>query len=478
MNERSVLVVDADPGMQRHLSGLLQQWGYTPVLAHSVEEAFAALTYTRFVFSLVDGELGRPGGLGFLRQLRNPGCDPGPIIVLANPGHTTRSEETLAPGADAILRKPIEPPELENAIQGVLSRPRYAGGQVSADVTSARLEREIALWRSPKMQRVWEIVQQASRADVPVLIRGETGTGKDLVARAIHHLSPRQDRPFVTVNCAGLPGGLLESELVGQEGPDVTGADRLRVGKFESANQGTVLLDQVGDLHPAPQAKLLHLLQEGEFSRVGGESTVRVDVRILAATNQDLERTVEAGRFRKDLYYRLNVIQIVVPPLRERPEEIPLLVNYFIERYSREFHREGFTLPPNVMARLLQQRYPGNIRELENLVKRMILVNDRGISSTLGLRVEADETGRHVPEPGEAPPRSLKDIGRAAARAAEREAISKALEQTGWNRVRAARLLKISYRALLYKIKDAGLGQDKPSSRSRKRSDLGTPLNG
>ncbi|MGH7378262.1 MAG: sigma-54-dependent transcriptional regulator, partial [Candidatus Methylomirabilales bacterium] len=224
MNERSVLVVDADPGMQRHLSGLLQQWGYTPVLVHSVEEAFAALTHTRFVFSLVDGELGRPGGLGFLRHLRNPGGDPGPIIVLADPGHTIPGEESPAPGADAILRKPIEPPKLEKAVQEVLSRPRHAGRQVSADVTSARLEREIALWRSPKMQRVWEIVQQASRADVPVLIRGETGTGRDLVARAIHHLSPRQDRPFVTVNCAAIPGELLENELFGHEKGAFTGA--------------------------------------------------------------------------------------------------------------------------------------------------------------------------------------------------------------------------------------------------------------
>lgn len=478
MNERNVLVVDADPGMQRHLSGLLQQWGYTPVLAHSVEEAFAALTHTRFVFSLVDGELGRPGGLGFLRHLRSPGGDPGPIIVLADPGHTTRSEETPAPGADAILRKPIERPKLEKAVQEVLSRPRHAGWQVSVDGTSARLEREIALWRSPKMRRVWEIVQQASRADVPVLIRGETGTGKGLVARAIHHQSPRQDRPFVTVNCAAVPGELLESELFGQGRGDVTGAEQLRTGKFESANHGTIFLNQVGDLPPALQAKLVNLLRDGEFSRVGGQSTVKVDVRLLAATSQDLERAVEAGRFRDDLYYRLNVIQIVVPSLRERPEEIPLLANYFIERYSREFQREGFTLPPKVVAELLQHRYPGNVRELENFVKRMILLNDPGLPGAPQFPVGGDEIGGDTPEPAEAHPRSLKEIGRAAARAAEREAIAKALEQTGWNRVRAARLLRISYRALLYKIKDAGLGRDKPSSRFRKPSDLGTPLNG
>jgi len=478
VNERSVLVVDADPGMQRHLSGLLQQWGYTPVPARSMEEAFAALAHTRFLFSLVDWEVARAGSLEFLRQLRNPDGDPGPTILLAEPDTTMRSQEVPAPGADAILQKPIEPPNLEKAIQEVLSRPPHAGGQVPADVTGARLHQEIALWRSPKMQRVWEIIQQAARVDVPVLIRGETGTGKGLVARAIHHLSPRKDRPFVTVNCAAVPRKLLESELFGNERGDVTGAEQLRIGMFESANHGTIFLDLVGDLPPALQAKLLHLLRVGEFSRMGGESTVKVDVRILAATYQDLERTVEAGRFREDLYYRLNLIQIVVPPLRERPEEIPLLVNYFIERYSREFHREGFTLAPDVMAKLLQHRYSGNIRELENLVKRLILLNDPGLSGAPQFPVGGDEIGGDSPESAEAHPRSLKEIGRAAARAAEREAIAEALEETGWNRVRAARLLRISYRALLYKIKDAGLGQDKPSLRSRKKSDLGTPLNG
>jgi two-component system response regulator AtoC len=230
------------------------------------------------------------------------------------------------------------------------------------------------------------------------------------------------------------------------------------MGKFESADHGTIFLDEIGDLHPALQAKLLHVLQDGEFSRVGGKSTIKVDVRIIAATNQNLEKAVAAGRFRDDLYYRLNVIQITVPPLRERPEEIPLLVNYFAERYAEQFQRQGFSVAPKTMERLVQHSYPGNIRELENIVKRMIVLNDTSISGTMSSPVKRDGDGDGAPGSARADALPLKQVAREAARAAEREAISKVLEQTGWNRVRAAKLLKISYRALLYKIKDAGLG--------------------
>lgn len=457
VKERRVLVVEAEPGMQRHLTGLLREWGYVPVLATSVEEALAAAARTHFLFTLVDMEVNGTDGLDFLRRLRVEGGNPGPIIMFCDTNDIRRLEAATTLGADDLIQKPLSPDELENAIKEVLVRPRRLWRQFPPGDPIARLQQETDLWRSSRMQEVWKIVQQAARVDVTVLVRGQTGTGKDLVARAIHYLSPRQGRPFVKVNCAAVPRELLESELFGHERGAFTGAHQLKIGKFESANHGTVFLDEIGDLHPALQAKLLHVLQDGEFSRVGGKSTIQVDVRIIAATNQDLEKAVEAGRFRDDLYYRLNVIQIVVPPLRERLDEIPLLVNYFIERYSRQFHREGFTLPRSEMERLVQHTYPGNIRELENIVKRMIVLNDPYILKTLPLPVKADgdADGPHGPAEGRAV--TLKEIAREAARAAEREAIAKALEQTGWNRIRAAKLLKISYRALLYKIKDAGL---------------------
>ena len=274
------------------------------------------------------------------------------------------------------------------------------------------------------------------------------------------------------VNCAAMPRELLESELFGYERGAFTGAHKLKIGKFESAHRGTIFLDEIGDLHSALQAKLLHVLQDGEFSRIGGKSTLSVDVRVLAATNQDLERAVAEGRFREDLYYRLNVIHVLVPPLRERAAEIPLLANYFVERYAKLYRRDGFRLPMSAMDRLTRHRYPGNVRELENLVKRMIVLDDP-FMSRIALPDAAGNGGRSISpslstsessaatlEP------SLKEISRRASQAAERAAIAKTLEQTGWNRVRAARALRISYRALLYKIKQAGLNAERSSARS------------
>ena len=329
------------------------------------------------------------------------------------------------------------------------------------DEPSARLEREIALWRSPKMREIVEIIRRAAGVDVTVLICGETGTGKDLVARTIHHLSSRRGEPFVKVNCAAMPRDLLESELFGHERGAFTGAHRQKIGKFEAADRGTIFLDEIGDLHPALQAKLLHVLQDGEFSRVGGKSTLKVDVRVIAATNQDLDRGVAAGRFREDLYYRLNVIQIVVPPLRERTEEIPFLITYFIERHSRLFGREGFVVPTDVMEVLVKYSYPGNVREVENLVKRMIVLGDPSFASTALSSRKVDPAALDARKISSLMP-SLKDVARQAARSAEREAIAKVLEDTRWNRVKAAKLLRISYRALLYKIKDVGLDRPGP----------------
>jgi two-component system response regulator AtoC len=311
------------------------------------------------------------------------------------------------------------------------------------------------------MQQVWDIIQRATNIDVTVLISGETGTGKDLVARAIHYLSSRRRAPYVAVNCAAVPKDLLESELFGHERGAFTGAHQLKVGKFESANHGTILLDEIGDLHPELQAKLLHILQDGTFSRVGGKSAMKVDVRVLAATNRDLALAVAAGRFRDDLYYRLNVIDIVVPPLRERRDEIPLLAAYFMERYSKLYQRDRLELSPEVLTRLKRHYYPGNVRELENIIKRLIVLGSAHVDTTASTQSAAKPT-HGVLDPGQPAAVFLKDVARKAARRAEREEILKMLERTRWNRVRAATLLNISYRSLLYKMKDAGLERTRP----------------
>ena len=321
-------------------------------------------------------------------------------------------------------------------------------------------EQQMALWCSPRMREVKEFIQEAASVDVTVLVTGETGTGKDVVARGIHAMSPRRAGPFVKVNCAAMPRELLETELFGHERGAFTGAHQLKIGKFEAAHGGTIFLDEIGDLHPALQGKLLHVLQDGEFARLGGKSTLKVDVRTIAATNQDLDRAVTEGRFRQDLYYRLNVVQIKVPPLRERVDEIPVLVNYFVEVYAKRFRRDAFTLSPAALDGLLRQPYPGNVRELEHLVKRMIVLGEASLQGvTAGPVGSPAEAGR----PGgvatvlEGSTHSLRDIVRQASRAREREIICQVLDHTGWNRVRAAKALKISYRALLYKLKQFGL---------------------
>jgi two-component system response regulator AtoC len=460
---RLVLVVEADPTVQRHLASLLANLGYEPVVTGSVSESLAALSHNRFLLSLVDLNLDGADGTDLLRHLKVQGGSPGAIIVIANGGSIRRITEVAALGAEDVLQKPFTPEDLENAIKSAIARPSRAWGHEPQDDRGRRLQQELALWQSPQMREVREIIRQAARADVTVLICGETGTGKDLVARAVHEFGVRRAGPFVKVNCAAVPRELLESELFGHERGAFTGAHQLKLGKFESADHGTIFLDEIGDLHPALQGKLLHVLQDGQFSRVGGRATIKVDVRVLAATNQNLEQAVAAGRFRDDLYYRLNVVQIVVPALRERPEEIPLLAQYFVERYAKLFQHAGFTLPAETVQRLMRYRYPGNVRELENIIKRMIVLGDSLLARSPWPGELAN--GKHETAP---PPAniqiSLKNISRKAALAAERQAILDALEQTRWNRMRAAKLLNISYRALLYKIKDAGLVQDGRSS--------------
>jgi len=320
-----------------------------------------------------------------------------------------------------------------------------------------RIQQELALWTSPRMKDVRDSIAEAALLDVTLLITGETGTGKELVARAVHYLGGRRNEPFVKVNCVAVARELLESELFGDERGAFTGAQQPKIGKLEAANLGTIFLDEIGDLHPALQGKLLHVLEDGQFSRVGGRSTIKGDVRIVAATNEDLEAAVAAGVFREDLFYRLNVIRIVVPPLRQRPEEIPVLADYFAQRYSRLFQREGFTLPPDTIHRLKQHSFPGNVRELENVIKRMIVLRDPDPSRVLLADVTASAGDQDPSKRAKTAPGSLRTISRKAAQAAEQSAILKALEQTRWNRLRAAKLLNISYRSLLYKIKEAGL---------------------
>jgi two-component system, NtrC family, response regulator AtoC len=290
--------------------------------------------------------------------------------------------------------------------------------------------------------------------EATILLQGESGVGKGMVARAIHDRSQRRNRPFVKVNCAALPAELLEAELFGFERGAFTGAVRAKPGKFELAHRGTLFLDEVGELPLALQAKLLQVLQDATFSRLGGVTEVHEDVRIIAASNQNLEAAVESGTLRPDLYFRLNVVNILIPPLRERQDEIPALTQFFYAKFCKEYSRPLPPLDPDVIQTLLAYQWPGNVRELENAIKRIVLL---GIDSALdSIRTACLEDPR--PVTGGERPTSLKDASRRAAREAEGRLILEALRATRWNRREAARRLGVGYKALLYKIRACGLG--------------------
>jgi DNA-binding NtrC family response regulator len=390
-------------------------------------------------------------------------------------------------GADDYIAKPFEPRDLDQRINKLIDRQR-----LSTEVTQLRdqvrrqADFHMLFGTSPKMEDVKNTIEQVADTNATVLIRGESGTGKEVVARMVYAQSPRRDKPFVKVNCAAIPHELLESELFGYEPGAFTGANRQKPGKFDQAHNGTMFLDEISEMHPSLQAKLLHVLQDGEFARLGGKRDITVDVRMLAATNKPLERGVEEGFFREDLFYRLNVVTIHIPPLRERREEIPLFLEFFLRKYSEYYGKQPPAFSDYAANRMLEYAWPGNIRELENLVKRYVIVGNEAqiirelsthkpiVSSTSGsspmwglkepnqpATEKADNGNSSTPSTPPAPitliseleAPSLLDIGKRAAMLAEREAIERVLAQTRWNRRQAAKILKVSYKALLNKLK-------------------------
>lgn len=299
--------------------------------------------------------------------------------------------------------------------------------------------------KSPLMRDLLALVDRVSHVDVTVLIQGESGTGKELVARALHAKSSRRHRPFVRVNCAALPDGLVENELFGSEPGAFTGAIKEKPGKFELAHTGTLFLDEIADLAPRLQAKLLHALQEGEVTRLGSVEPRQVDVRVIAATSRQLEDALRVRQFREDLFYRLNVVNITLPPLRERKEDLLELAEYFLDVYAQRYRRDAPTLASPIRNALLNYDWPGNIREVENVMKRLVLVGESAVQDELLVT-------RVIPA------ESLKNVSRSAVKTLERTRILQALEETHWNRRRAASALRISYRSLLYKLKEIDAG--------------------
>jgi DNA-binding NtrC family response regulator len=457
-----ILVVDDSESIRRYLTDWLVQQGYRADSAEDGRRALALLDAGLMPdLVLLDVMMPNMDGLEVLRAIRER-APRLPVVMVSVVASARTIVDAMRAGASDYLSKPLDESALAALIPRVLERARR--GSVAA---AGKSPAEAALWQGPALAAVRALIDRVADTQVTVLIQGESGTGKEVVARALHAASRRRTGPFVKVNCAALPGELLESELFGYERGAFTGAVARKAGKFEAADRGTLFLDEIAEMSPLAQAKLLQVLQDSTFARLGGNREIRVNVRVIAATHRGLDEMVARRAFREDLFFRLNVVSIHVPPLRERRDEIPALVQYFLERFSARYGRPPPRLSPKLWALLGHHPFPGNVRELENLVKRIVVLGSeepvlRAIISSERAQArrahrfrtllrEVEESAGDLP---------LREVGRRAAHEAEREAIEQALLLTQWNRKHAARVLGVSYKTLLQKIRECELSPD------------------
>ncbi len=453
-----VLVVDDEPNLRKVLSATLKREGYEVATAADGDAAIRELEDGGADVVVTDLVMPKRDGLSLLREVLKTWPEI-PVIVITAHGTVDSAVAALKLGAFDYITKPFEQEELKRVIAKATKTRALGGAKVVPD------ERGQAqmVGSSPAMKRALDIVDRVADSPSTILITGESGTGKELVAHRIHDLSSRRTQPLIKINIAAIPRDLIESELFGYEKGAFTGATQSKPGRFELADSGTLFLDEIGEVPIEIQVKLLRFLQEGDLERVGGTRTFRVDVRLIAATNRDLKKDIEAGKFREDLFYRLNVVPIELPPLRERLGDIPLLVDHFREKYNQRLGRKVEALEPGAIAALEHHVWPGNIRELENFMERLVLFSDGPLIREGDLPEEL-----RVPVPGADSPKaaaphlppegaSLKDLVRGAAEALERELILKALQQTGGNVTQAAEKLRVSRKTLQTKMKDLGL---------------------
>ncbi len=503
MKKPYVAIVDDDSSFAAYLRTFLSLRGYEARCYTRGDELLASMKQTEAPdVVLLDVMMPGLDGLATLRALKASRPE-AQVIMLSGRNQVSTIVEAVRLGAADYVVKPDDPEGLGEIALDVAIKNAIEKNRLVSELSELRQQlsddEDRAVWgNSEKMRGIATVIEQVADSDVTVLVRGESGVGKELVARAIHQRSTRKHRPFVKVNCAALPAELLESELFGHERGAFTGAATTRIGKFEQADTGTLMLDEIGEMKPALQAKLLHVLQDAEFTKLGSNKRIQVDVRIVAATNRDLEAMMLSGEFREDLYYRLKVIELTVPALRERPDEVPTLTDFFVSRYSRKYNRALQPISDVLRQLFLQYQWPGNIRELENMIKRIVILQDEQlvvreiqrniqrhaamhvaaaapvpVAAAAGMPVpagvgampggfpaaEPDIDAADGPEPADEGNSSLAAVAKAASIKAERAAIEQTLRQVHWNRRKAAVILGVSYKTLLNKIKECGISR-------------------
>ena len=447
-----ILVVEDKESMAQMLSETLKVAGYEVILAKNGREAIQQLKENKIDLVLTDLKLPHKSGLDVLHEVkeRNPLV---PVILMTAYGTVETAVKAVKEGAYDFLTKPFDPDHLLLLMEKALEKQRLlTENMILKEEFATQLKFPRIIGKSPPMLQVVDNIQKVAQSQSTVLLLGESGTGKELFARAIHYLSPRKEGSFVAINCAAIPRDLLESELFGHERGAFTGAVGRKLGKFELADKGTIFLDEIGDLDLSLQAKLLRVLEGAEFMRVGGTVKLKMDVRVVAATNKQLQPAIAAQTFREDLYYRLSVFPITIPPLRERREDIPALVEHFLVYYSRETKKEVKLIAPEALRLLMNHPWIGNVRELQNCIERAVILTD-------GSQVGLDQLGltERRADPGVdqfSLEGTLQQVSSAATRIVESRLIRKVLKETGGNKTKAAEILQVSYKTLLTKIKE------------------------
>jgi nitrogen regulation protein NR(I) len=462
-----IVVVDDDLSLCHFLTKPLSQEGYEVITCHNGNQALETIKEREVDLILLDNKLPDRTGLEVLKEIKQ-NYPKVPVIIMTAFGTTETAIEAMRLGAFDYILKPFELDEIFGLVAKGLEANKLMKRAVAIPALSEYMEdSDQIIGKSKMMQEVYKLIGQVAESDVTVLIRGESGTGKELVARAIYQHSQRKDSPFLAINCAAIPETLLESELFGHEKGAFTGANRRRIGKFEQCNGGTILLDEVGDMSLSTQAKILRVLQEGEFERIGGNETIKVDVRVLASTNRKLEESIKEGKFREDLYYRLKVMTIVLPPLRERKEDIQELTEYFFHLYNRQLGTQVSYIDPAILKKLLSYTWPGNVRELANTIKRGLILAKGDVLTGEDIIFDKEDGATFFANEEELEKNMNKmldplfsDILRFwgtglhsnLLEKVEKFLIQKALSETGGNQVRAAKLLGISRNTLRHRI--------------------------